>query len=455
MQRRHLVMCISRAGSLVQPSSASTKRLAMTSRVLRASAAAGMLAALGTTSEAHKSAFLSEFSTSAPDDGLTIADEDDDEDGVPRLPSPSMDEDLATLPAAGSPEALAWLDGKILSARAEMAGCSGDPHGAGLYDRQWAPTPSRRIGSFVVMQFNVLAEGLSASPNATPPFPEGAQPSAWGGLTAVPCKEVSLAWRLRRWRVLEEILRHSPNLVAMEEVDHFEDFWRPVMAAAGFEGRWLVKRNSPCLRLGYHSDGTAVFWKTDMFEPAGDNTCVGTRFKEADENWANQGLITVDLMHQASGEVLRFAATHLKAKEGEENERKRELHMSQIVHALQTDSPPEHTVLCGDFNTDPFDVEGAHDARAVPLLLSNTQLVHAYPLPKDGSSGEYTTWKRRGHRERRHWIDYIFHSPGLHVASLLQAPSPEDIGPERLPSCRYPSDHVAIAAELVFSKPGL
>lgn len=429
----------------------STRLASVISRVRRANAAAGIFASLRAFGQSQNSAFLAEYSTVAPGDGLPLTDED----GFRRLPSSSIDEVLSSLPAAGTPEALAWLDGMVGSARAKMANCTGDPHGAALYDRQWLPAEPRRSEGFVVLQFNTLAEGLSAPPNATPPFPDGAQPSVWGGLSAVPCKEVSLVWRLRRWRILEEILRHGPDLVALEELDHFEDFWRPVLAVAGFEGRWLAKRNSPCLGFGYHSDGTAVFWRANSFEPAGENTCVGTRFNEEDGKWANQGLIAVDLLHQSSGEVLRFAATHLKAKDGEENERKRELHMAQIIHALHADSPPKHTVLCGDFNTDPFDVEGAHDARAVPLLLSNTQLIHAYPLPKDASSGEYTTWKMRGKSERRHWIDYIFHSPGLRAASLLQMPSPEDVGPERLPSCRYPSDHVAIAAELVFHRSSL
>jgi len=47
-----------------------------------------------------------------------------------------------------------------------------------------------------------------------------------------------------------------------------------------------------------------------------------------------------------------------------------------------------------------------------------------------------------------HTIDYILVSPGVAVLGVLAGPEPEEVGPERLPGWRYPSDHVALLAEL-------
>merc|ERR1712032_258976 len=150
-----------------------------------------------------------------------------------------------------------------------------------------------------------------------------------------------------------------------------------------------------------------------------------------------------------SGEIIRFAGTHLKAKAGEENEKLRELHIEQMLGHL-SNCEPAHVVLCGDFNTDPFDVEH-HKARAVPAVLGHDMgFCSAYPLPASAEDAGYTTWKRRKEREDRHVIDYIFHTPGLQPGAVWEVPAAADMCRERLPNRKYPSDHVAIAAELTF-----
>ena len=59
---------------------------------------------------------------------------------------------------------------------------------------------------FDLLQFNMLAEGLSSGPDVTAPFPFD-KASGFGGFDSVPNPEVCMAWKLRKWRLVEEMLR--------------------------------------------------------------------------------------------------------------------------------------------------------------------------------------------------------------------------------------------------------
>ena len=45
-----------------------------------------------------------------------------------------------------------------------------------------------------------------------------------------------LDWSSRRWRVLEEVLQHRPDVITLQEVDHF-NFLAPALASVGYCGR--------------------------------------------------------------------------------------------------------------------------------------------------------------------------------------------------------------------------
>ena len=49
----------------------------------------------------------------------------------------------------------------------------------------------------------------------------------------------ALDWASRRWRVVEEIIRHQPDLVCLQEVDHYP-FISSALASSGYSGRWEV-----------------------------------------------------------------------------------------------------------------------------------------------------------------------------------------------------------------------
>jgi mRNA deadenylase 3'-5' endonuclease subunit Ccr4 len=109
-----------------------------------------------------------------------------------------------------------------------------------LYSREWMPLTQVNPETFRVMQFNILAEGLSAHPQTVPPFPssngEDLEPSNCGDFDADPGEALVIFdfEGCRRWRIIEEILNVSPDILALEECDHFDDFFFPILESLGY-----------------------------------------------------------------------------------------------------------------------------------------------------------------------------------------------------------------------------
>ncbi|CAB4067109.1 NOCT [Lepeophtheirus salmonis] len=82
----------------------------------------------------------------------------------------------------------------------------------------------------------------------------------------VQCPEKALIWRTRRYRMLEEVARFVPDVICLQEVDHFR-FLNKSLECLGYSGHFFPKPDSPCLYLPNNSgpDGCAIFYRTDKF----------------------------------------------------------------------------------------------------------------------------------------------------------------------------------------------
>ena len=68
---------------------------------------------------------------------------------------------------------------------------------------------------------------------------------------------------------------------------------------------------------------------------------------------------------------------------------------------------------------------------------------------------DYTTWKYREDGEHIQTLDYIFYSPEqFRVDAVLEMPTGEQIGENRLPSLSYASDHFSLVTDLRLMAPG-
>ncbi|KAG2761089.1 hypothetical protein PC129_g13057 [Phytophthora cactorum] len=105
------------------------------------------------------------------------------------------------------------------------------------------PSVPLAASTFRFMSFNVLADYLVINDRENEPAK----------------RHQKYDWEYRCGRLVKEILRWSPHIVNLQEVDHFEDFFEPRLKKAGFVG--VYKR-----RTGEKThDGCAIFVKKNMF----------------------------------------------------------------------------------------------------------------------------------------------------------------------------------------------
>ena len=264
----------------------------------------------------------------------------------------------------------------------------------------------------------------------------------------IKCPDEALAWDVRRLRIIESILDIHPDVLCMQEVDHYP-FLEEVLQTVGYVGNFCPKPDSPCLYVSNSNgpDGCATFYRADKFDEIKCDNFV----LHADGEATNQVCATVTLRCKSSGKEITVAATHLKAKRGwDELRNKQGRYMLQYLHEKL---PAANLILCGDSHAEPKEL--VHEV----CLESPLGLKSAYASESHNGLEEpkYTTWKIRGDgnngkdNEVCRTIDYIwFTEKTLGVAALKEIPTDDEIGLGRLPSHAYPSDHFSLAADFKF-----
>jgi mRNA deadenylase 3'-5' endonuclease subunit Ccr4 len=145
-----------------------------------------------------------------------------------------------------------------------------------MFKRSWSSRQAKT--TFTVLQWNALADGLCTRESF--PF---TNPNV-------------LNWDVRKPQ-LEFGLEHiSPSLVVLEEIDRYEDVFKPYFEAHSYGSVFYPKSER---------DGTVLAWKVDEFQP------IGPAEKRAlIQNFTNFVLIQ-KLLHVASQKTIILAGTHL------------------------------------------------------------------------------------------------------------------------------------------------
>ncbi|XP_030047589.1 nocturnin isoform X2 [Microcaecilia unicolor] len=289
---------------------------------------------------------------------------------------------------------------------------------------------SGRHHPFRVMQWNILAQALGE-----------------GKDNFIKCPIEALKWEERKYLILEEILTYQPDILCLQEVDHYWDTFQPVLSRLGYQCTFLPKPWSPCLDVECNNgpDGCALFFLQNRFQLISSTKLRLT----AKTLKTNQVAIAEILQCNETGRLLCVVVTHLKARTGWE--RFRSAQGSDLLRNLQdiTEGAKIPLVVCGDFNAEPTEDVYKHFASSSLNLNSAYKLLSA-----DGQSEPpYTTWKIRPSGESCHTLDYIWYSQhALNVISALSLLTEEQIGPNRLPSLNYPSDHLSLVCDFSFSE---
>ncbi len=282
------------------------------------------------------------------------------------------------------------------------------------WHQQAAPVEPR----IIVFSWNLLADALAGC----------------GGFVHAP--PGSLEWeradgRGRKQRILAELRAaiggdQQPDIICLQEVDHFADHLQPALKALGYSGCFEPKRPG--------RDGLCLFvrddrWSIDAVEIL--------RYSDVSGRPHGQLALIARLVGRQGLGSLRVATTHLKAKAVPASEALRLRQCRQLkehLQALQVQDPLP-TLLAGDFNAPPDSPE------ILSLPGGSLGLQSVEPTP--GCSVEaWTTWKVRAAGEVQRVIDYIWFGPGLAWLGGLGLPAGSDLPSTGLPCWEYPSDHL-------------
>lgn len=335
--------------------------------------------------------------------------------------------------------------------------------------------PSNR--TIKIAQFNTLAEGLSSGPNTKTPFMVDPRMTdrvgQYGGFSSIQHPDITLDFSKRKWRLLEAILGGEPtgryDIIAMEEVDRYYGFFKPIMNTFGYNSVFTPKKNSRGVSFGFYSDGCCLFWKRNMFELLS--------FNSFDYSVGHQVLLIVKLRHKPTQTLIVVAVTHLKAQKGESNERIRQIQIKELLHSVEAEvislynaksakeerSSLQNTsfpvFIMGDMNADPPSTNPSFSVSAIRSVLDfRHQTLGEIPLEISGpyysayevdppENSFYTSWKIRGKDTTKRIIDYIFYKGPVTCIATLQVPNDDEVEETKFPGLRYPSDHLLIAAD--------
>jgi len=342
--------------------------------------------------------------------------------------------------------------------------------GTAISNKEECVTNSSITSVFRVLQFNAMAEGLSAQPGTgiqSPILKEKAKnkskKSAKKGRNQEHENDPAVDFSLRRWRILEVLLglnvaqsskTNAPtesfsgvfDIIALQEIDRFHSFFQPMMNIMGYDGIFVPNPNSPGASRGWFSDGCALFWKRNKFELR----------RQASSTYSTGGnvYLIATFMHLESGRSIVCAVTHLKSRRGMDNDRIRmqqtkEL-MGNVVSVSNTDANISNCnvdeipiVIMGDFNSDVRNLNSCIHAIVSYDSFHRLDSVHDINLP----NSFFTTCNSK----EKQILDYIFCNSetvsGVKCLETLEIPLEAYTNDSfKIPGLRHPSDHLALGA---------
>ncbi|XP_077301863.1 NADP/NADPH phosphatase nocturnin isoform X2 [Arctopsyche grandis] len=274
----------------------------------------------------------------------------------------------------------------------------------------------------------------------------------------IQCPPRALEWNVRKYLIVQELLRFHAEIMCLQEVDHF-NMLNKVLKTQGYEGFFLPKPDSPCEYLDDNNgpDGCAIFFNTKLFE------CTEMQTSKL-KVWtvtSNQVAMALNLRHKRTHDDFCVVSTHLKARQGALLTRIRDEQTRDLLNFAQRVSNGRPLIICGDFNGEPDE-----PFYKTMRTHQNMGLQSAYALLMKANFGTgknkyinianfelpYTTTKIRASGIETCTHDYIFvHPRRFGIFGMLSIPTEEEIGTNKLPSAHYPSDHLALIVDLNFS----
>ncbi|XP_011313372.1 2',5'-phosphodiesterase 12 isoform X2 [Fopius arisanus] len=294
------------------------------------------------------------------------------------------------------------------------------------------------------------------------------------------CPSYALAMDYRKLLIVKELIGYNSDILCLQEVDKkvYECDLMPALSSLNYSGTFTTK--------GDTREGLAVFYDQNRFQML-DKKCI-VMGKNIEVNQAfsriwdkihnekarqcflerNTSLLIVTLQSRNNpSEILIIGNTHLYFHPDADH-----IRLLQSYFALtQCQSIVEYNnkihsgkrvslILSGDFNSTPADgiyelvtkkhIGGDHvNWKSNPeQIIENIPLSHTLSLASACGTPDYTNFTV----DFADCLDYIFYQTNnLQVTQVVPMPSKEELSLHKaIPSIVFPSDHVAICADLTW-----
>lgn len=245
-----------------------------------------------------------------------------------------------------------------------------------------------------ILQWNILADRLS-----------GAHPNL-GGFDGDNMAEV-LNWETRKNKIMAVLNAKSPDIITLQECDHFYDFIKPELEK-DYIGFFMPKPLS-----GSNCEGCCIFVRRCYRHATIDiDQCSCINYTTPGGDYvANQGAIILRLNINLYRSVI-VATTHLKAEKTARGEQIRQDQIQQLFSYIGTiATPTDHIIIAGDLNAMPI----ADAEIGAPLTYETIKNAGFRSVFNTTEAVEpfITTQKSRGGKTTGRCIDYILHSGAL------------------------------------------
>merc|ERR1712098_338888 len=249
-------------------------------------------------------------------------------------------------------------------------------------------------------------------------------------------------------RVLSIILKENPDVITLQELDHYHDFMKPELEKLGYEGDFKNKPSSPAEKWnGGIRDGVSIFWNTQRLEQLGTSRKFNLANHEAKPS--GQVAMYVLLRNKATAEVFAVVTSHMKSGTKPKDvamKNSQSTFMGQMINTLGVP-----VIFACDFNANPSREAYQTFHQAAPNMKS----AYAEVL---GVEPKFTTakWRKGGVQKEKckkilETIDFIFYSgDDWKCSGVLKIPTEGKLETLLLPGWKYPSGHFCIAADLEF-----
>jgi mRNA deadenylase 3'-5' endonuclease subunit Ccr4 len=304
--------------------------------------------------------------------------------------------------------------------------------------------------TFSILQYNILAGNLGTESH----FPY--------------VKKNVLDWNFRRNLIVQNVITKDPTIVCMEELNDYEDYFKPVMFGHGYNS---VYSKRPSIHESSWSgvnkfDGCGIFFKSTRFEMLETETLI---YNDSHDRIA----LFLLLKSKDTGDNIIIVSTHLywninkiDVQLAELNELHKKL--KDVTKKWFSDtsiSPP--ILIAGDFNNVPGSAVYEYMENELSLKSAYRNYTNS-SNDKMNQGGKYEPPHTTVNYKRCQTIDYIWHSNNLQPIELLKLPIENELrsenGPDGwqdkvnasllnktnnngIPNSKYGSDHIPLMAQ--------